>query len=362
MSNRLPYIDNLKGLLIFLVVLGHLNEYMDVSYCNLAVAISNFIYTFHMPLFLFCSGLFVSRAYEKGKWSGQVTSGIVFLILYVAFYLAKYLVDSLCGAMPGFNPLIMNSGSWYLFVLSIFLLLSPVISKLKFGWALTISLLLSAANTAFNADMAFLSSSRLFTYLPWFVLGYFVTGPSLMNAKRDFLQKPRSTRVLIPVLSVGVLVTYLLLLYIVFPDNVVGLIRKLSTGLHAIGDIKWVLGFKGTAMVVALVLCRLLHYLLVAALALCVLALCPANECALTKWGRNSLQVYVSHLLILYVINDLGGFDQLVTPFGLAGALWAVFIPIVAAVPVTALLAISDKPNRWVANLKSKVASAVLNP
>lgn len=75
MAERLPYIDNLKGFLILLVVIGHLSSYSDVSECKAAVALSNFIYTFHMPLFLFCSGLFVARSYENsgraGSWGGR---------------------------------------------------------------------------------------------------------------------------------------------------------------------------------------------------------------------------------------------------------------------------------------------------
>lgn len=57
-----------------MVVVGHLNDYIDTAGCYLAVAISNFIYTLHIPLFLFCSGLFISRAYKRNSWSGQIAA------------------------------------------------------------------------------------------------------------------------------------------------------------------------------------------------------------------------------------------------------------------------------------------------
>lgn len=52
---RVQYIDRLKGLAIILVVMGHIfgfNQPED--------GINTFIYTFHMPLFMFLSGLVIS--------------------------------------------------------------------------------------------------------------------------------------------------------------------------------------------------------------------------------------------------------------------------------------------------------------
>ncbi len=54
---RLSYYDNLRFALIMLVVLGHafINYVSSSSYIPSLLV---FIYTFHMPLFLFVSGLF----------------------------------------------------------------------------------------------------------------------------------------------------------------------------------------------------------------------------------------------------------------------------------------------------------------
>lgn len=162
--------------------------------------------------------------------------------------------------------------------------------------------------------------------------------------------------------SIGVLIVYLLLLCVVLPDNAVTLIRQLSTGLHAIGDIKWAFGLDGPMMVVDLVCCRLLHYVLAGVLCVCILFLCPADKCVLTKWGRNSLQVYIAHLLLLYAVKGLCSIDQIAASFGLSGDLWCVLFPIIGAIPLTAILAASGRPNEWVAKTKDWVSCHVLNP
>ena len=57
MTHRLHYIDNLKGVLILLVVLGHCIQCTDLDFDHNAVF--RYIYSFHMPLFMCVSG-FVS--------------------------------------------------------------------------------------------------------------------------------------------------------------------------------------------------------------------------------------------------------------------------------------------------------------
>jgi len=50
--------DTLKGMLILLVVCGHF--FGHSSQGSLSQVMGNFIYSFHMPLFVFISGYFTS--------------------------------------------------------------------------------------------------------------------------------------------------------------------------------------------------------------------------------------------------------------------------------------------------------------
>ena len=68
MKERLEYIDTARGILIILVVIGHIWQ---------AGFVHNFIYSFHMPAFFFISGMLMShtRAYDK-KYIQFVSSRI----------------------------------------------------------------------------------------------------------------------------------------------------------------------------------------------------------------------------------------------------------------------------------------------
>lgn len=54
MKERILWLDNLKGVLIFLVVLGHCLQFTSQNPDS--DLLFNFIYLFHMPLFMFLSG------------------------------------------------------------------------------------------------------------------------------------------------------------------------------------------------------------------------------------------------------------------------------------------------------------------
>lgn len=60
-AGRIALFDNIKGLLIVLVVVGHVAH--PVHNDNPAIScLFDVIYLFHMPLFVFVSGLFAKRA------------------------------------------------------------------------------------------------------------------------------------------------------------------------------------------------------------------------------------------------------------------------------------------------------------
>lgn len=65
--NRIIWLDNLKGVLILLVVLGHAIQAINpVSFQQDPLFL--FIYSFHMPLFMFVSGYACSRAKVEWGW------------------------------------------------------------------------------------------------------------------------------------------------------------------------------------------------------------------------------------------------------------------------------------------------------
>ena len=71
MSTRIEYLDITKGLAILFVVMGHVIAWEFVNHEELLINNDNIIigwkliYSFHMPLFMFCSGIF-SPSFKKG--------------------------------------------------------------------------------------------------------------------------------------------------------------------------------------------------------------------------------------------------------------------------------------------------------
>ena len=80
---RLENIDLLRGIGIFLVLLGHLPINGDVHML---------IYTFHMPLFFFCSGLF----FKKRSFSEQIIKDLKSILVPYLFFLT-ILVGTILG-------------------------------------------------------------------------------------------------------------------------------------------------------------------------------------------------------------------------------------------------------------------------
>ena len=74
--------DNIKALLIFFVVAGHVLEMNPVK-CEFALGVDAFIYSFHMPAFVFASGFFSKNISVDGKVRAE-KAGTIFAY-YIIF-------------------------------------------------------------------------------------------------------------------------------------------------------------------------------------------------------------------------------------------------------------------------------------
>ena len=61
-SNRIIYLDVVKFLAIWMVCIGHSYLLVDMSRESI---LNNWIYSFHMPLFMMLCGYFSLKSYEK---------------------------------------------------------------------------------------------------------------------------------------------------------------------------------------------------------------------------------------------------------------------------------------------------------
>lgn len=122
MKQRICYFDNLKFILILLVVIGHFLSSFKTD--HLYASIYSFIYIFHMPCFIFLAGYFSKSLIKDGKLS--VNKIIGYSILYFIMQTGLLI---LLG--KNFTLIVPSLALWYLQSMIIWILLLPVIDKFK---------------------------------------------------------------------------------------------------------------------------------------------------------------------------------------------------------------------------------------
>lgn len=166
-SNRIDWIDSLKGFTIICVVFGHVIRGYIVSKSltpDLSIPfhyIYNTIYSFHMPLFIIISGMMFSKAYyisdhvsisiKRESYKLQLFNLIiVYFIHSIVFCISKilfpqYVANDVDIHSLLFIPIKPVQMYWYLFVLIelylIFGLLRNVNRKLLFASLFTLSII-----------------------------------------------------------------------------------------------------------------------------------------------------------------------------------------------------------------------------
>ena len=127
-KERIFLFDNLKVILIIFVVFGHiinsLYPFQGIEKPSLISYVWIFIYTFHMPFFIFISGFF-SKSFSV--YSEKTTTIISTLIIpYVLFNFAFYLMNRNFSI-----PFLPDSAMWYLYALIIYRLVLPLAIKTR---------------------------------------------------------------------------------------------------------------------------------------------------------------------------------------------------------------------------------------
>lgn len=181
-GGRVGWIDSLKGILIVLLVVGHvfLPVRRDVP---IVLEAFELIYLFHMPLSAFVSGLLAKRTIDaKGRL--RVDRILNYLVLGFAFNL---LLRLCAGSHLTVSRLLsFPSAPWYLILMATWMLLVPFFDRFRPIWGVLVALAIGTASSLMGSQTDFLALSRTAHFLPYFVLGYYVSVSSLerLRARR----------------------------------------------------------------------------------------------------------------------------------------------------------------------------------
>lgn len=276
-TNNRHFIDNIKVVLIFLVVFGHLIErYIESS--NVLMGIYIFIYIFHMPLFIYISG-YLSKNLNKSKKAFFKNLLIPYILLNIIWYILAYIYTGEVD-LPIIRP------GWTLwFLLSLFFWRITLKYIIKIKYILPISFILGIL-IGFISNGSILSFSRTIVFLPFFLLGYYT---DINNVKKIFNK-----------VNFGVCILGILLFIIIsfFISNKEILDYRFLYGSHS---------YKELGMNIYIgIICRILLYISSIILSLFVVYIIPKNKTFFTHIGKSTMYVYVFHtyivLLIFYLI------------------------------------------------------------
>jgi len=331
-TERDPWLDNVKVLTIFLVVLGHGLDFNDRN-DGLALAGFNFLYFFHIPLFAMVSGWFVSKAptgFEAMRRSvGQLlVPYIVFQFVYVVVFAAADADYSLRVVVPGY-------GIWYLLSLFCWRLLAPWFMGNRFGIPAAIGVAIAAGYTTEISTV--FSLSRTLVFFPAFLLGARYSGQIEVTLRQ------RGVR---PAAVVAV-----------------GVAALVAVATRGDIDRSWIYGNVGYAEIESLQwwagAWRALVLFAGLVLALAVASLVPHRRLWVTSFGRHTLYAYLLHLVIRQAIRAFDLFPTTVDPRVLT--LWIVVVSLVLTFllmsrPVRALTRAFVEPLRFFGSVRARFA------
>ncbi len=276
-------LDNIRAILIFLVVFGHILSHFGGGH---SVAILyKIIFSFHMPAFLFVSGYF-AKFNPKKLFSTLFPLYIIFQLIQIFENFAVQWIVTGIRPELSINIFVPNWTMWYLVALMVYQLLIPLFDtdnrKRQMGFlivALALGFVLGFASNTGNI----LSLPKLIVFLPFFMLGYYDRKNGFLRTiGRDLLK--RSAKILAVIAGAGMIVAFCLL-----GDHVpnawminMGPYTSLSSMIFRI--LLWIMAFLWIMILLIWVPKRPLGYV--------------------ETIGKNTLSIYLMHPLAILILEQ----------------------------------------------------------
>ena len=285
MKERIYVFDNVKVWLMIMVVLGHT---IIASYGSTNVAVSYIwffrgIYT--MPLFFF----YFRILYKNGGVNIRKLCKAV-LLPFLVFNTVYMLYEPIVNENFSENWLIPGFSMWFLCVLFVYRLIFPLLIKIKYVLYLSIIVALLVGFIPWVGSV--LALSRLFCFLPFYLLGYYVNNEQMFSKVKYKIISPFGLKDAF--FLVGIVLVWALILYYK------PALAFLTTFNSSYGG-NWLL-----------LSVRLLMYLTAFAIGFYVLKLFPNRKTFYTKYGSRTMGVYLFHGLVVlpFAYNIFPPFEE----------------------------------------------------
>ena len=266
------------------------------------------IYTFHMPAFIFLAGFYAkgsgNKTYIVKLAKNLLVPYLIFQLLYTVFY---FFIGKDGWQAGVFHP---HWSLWFLCSLFGWHILLSIFKKAPAVISVSLAVLIGLIVGYFGEIGHTFSLSRTFVFFPFFLLGFWLTEKHVMWLKR------KSVKIgsLIVLLAVGAAIYFA-------PDFNSGWLLASKSysdlGMPAYGG-----------------LARLLVYVTSALMAMSILAWIPVSNSRLTHFGTRTLYVYLLHGFLIQVFREADIF-QVNGVFGVLG---------IALLSAAIVLLLSTKP------------------
>ena len=305
MKKRIAIWDNLKFLLIILVVFGHYAQHVKHNSAVLqGLCVST--YLFHMPLFIFVTGMFSKRTVNE--------KNVKKVLPYLTCFLATTLILFITKAFLKWNLTfeIFGTGAmpWYLMSMFFMFLITMVVKDYKPQYVMTLSLIIGVLVGFCKTDNPDLFTwMRTFIFYPFFYLGY--------TLDADWVEKVTNKIYL----KISAIIFFIVINVLAFSlPKEAGMLSKLFTARHTYNELG---KFADDGWIY-----RILVYALSFAAIFLLISLIPRKRIkGFTVYGERTLGIYMFHYVIIYILVYSAKLPELLEkalPFG-----WDIlFIPI----------------------------------
>lgn len=270
--------DNIRALLILLVVIGHMIA-SQKSKILTAEVMYYFIYLFHMPAFIFITGYF-SKNLDKSRDNAVKTFLVPYFVINSFYILLGRM--SLYNPVKGFRFFHPVWGIWFLFAVFMWKIFLKDLVRIRYILPISFVVgVISGFSTEFTAVM---SLARVINYLPFFLLGYFCTKEHV-----DKIRKFPKWISIVILASYGA-ISYYLAKYDILKAETFHMKRAYSLIDQNI-EIS--------------VLGKIYIYISATIIIICLINLFSNKSTWYSKVGQNSLTVYLLHLIAVSNLEKL---------------------------------------------------------
>ena len=286
-KSRIYKWDNAKFFLIWCVVIGHIGNYFSDSSPVLA-RIQFWVYLFHMPAFIFLSGMLSRKSIEEKRWNKCFSYVILYFLMEIMQHLASVIIK---GSKAAKIDLLHENGvPWFAFAMVWFFALSIILAQVikkdlrlaVLFWV--ISIVIGIISGYLTRIGSFLVLQRTLVFFPFFYAGFLAAQVNFFEAADKFWIKGISY----------ILIGASLIISFCYYNNI-SFWRRLMRGRFNYWQIdKGLDPSWGWSW-------RLIAYVVSGLLVLAILLIAPQKKFRVSYLGRRTLPVFALHYSVMRI-------------------------------------------------------------